>query len=167
MKKTLVILGLVPAALFLLARDATSCSDKFLVIGRGLRYERTHAASHPASILIYALSQEASKDLQSTLHLAGHQIKSISDEDQLYASLNSTHYDVVLVSLADVSLLERKIMATSSRPVVLPVIYKATGPALDASEQQYPCILKYKDKNRNAVAVIDQVMDERLKGKPT
>jgi hypothetical protein len=72
----------------------------------------------------------------------------------------------VLLNLSDAPLLESKIVATSNKPVVLPVIYTKGDANIDVNATQYPCILKFKDKNKNPVAVIDQVMDDRIKGKP-
>jgi hypothetical protein len=145
---------------------AQSCGDKFLVIGRGIRYERAHAAKHPASILIFASNPDSVKDLQKILKMAGHKIQNVTTQELLFSSLNSARYDIVLVSLSDASALESRIMTTSNKPAVLPVVYNKGNPDLDANANQFPCVLKYKDKNRNPVVVIDQVMDDRLKGKP-
>lgn len=165
--RSVLVLGLVLAAMILVIGDAYSCGDKFLVVGRGIRYERAYAAVHPASILIYSNNEnEATKELQSMLKKSGHKIETVANENKLFASLQGGKYDVVLVSLSDVALLERKVMSTPSKPAVLPVIYNVTGAELDAAKSQYNCVLKYSKKNKNAITVIDEVMDTKLKGKP-
>jgi len=145
---------------------ASACGDKFLVLGRGLRYERAHPAEHPASILIYSVDPNSTKDLSKMLEKAGHKIKNVPTEELLYSSLNAGKYDVVLLNISDASAMERKIIETPSNPAVLPVIYKAQGSEFDTKAAEYPCVLKYKDKNNNPITVIDQVMDDKLKGKP-
>lgn len=157
---------LVAVAFALFATDAFTCGDKFLVVGRGIRYERAFAAAHPASILIYSNDVKLSKDLESTLKKSGHKIQTVVDQTNLFANLKSTKYDLVLVSLSDVAALEAKIMATPSKPGVLPVVYNATGAELESAKKEYDCILKYSNKNKDAISVIDQVMDAKLKGKP-
>ena len=164
MKRTLVLSSLL---LFLLLQQfAYSCGDKFLVLGRGLRYERAHPAMHPTSILIYSTDLNATKDLSKMLEKAGHQIKNVPTEELLYSSLKNEKYNVVLLNISDAPNMERKIMESPSNPAVLPVVNKDQGSEFDTKAAQYPCILKYKDKNRNPITVIDQVMDDRIKGKP-
>ena len=39
------------------ARSVEACEDKFLLVGRGTRFQRAYAAIHPASIVVYAQPQ--------------------------------------------------------------------------------------------------------------
>jgi len=165
MRKAFLIVFLFLICSMLLPVSSYSCGDKFLVIGRGLRYERAHAAAHPGSILIYADSG-ATKELQSYLKLAGHKVETAGDENKLWSSLKSARYDVVLVNMNDIGMLEAKIISTPSKPTVVPVIYTSKGADLTAAQKQYSCVLKNDKKNRDSVAVIDAVMASRAKGKP-
>ncbi len=164
--KKFLFLVLVLGAVCLIWTDANSCGDKFLVVGRGIRYERAYAAVHPASILVYTNDPKLTKELQSTLTKSGHKIQTVPDETALFTNLKSTKYDLVLVNLTDVAHLEAQVMATPSKPAVLPVIYNATGTELDAAKKEYICVLKYSNKNKNAISVIDEVMEAKMKGKP-
>ena len=38
---------------------ALACGDKFLLLGRSLRYEEAYAAKHPASVLLYSIPRRA------------------------------------------------------------------------------------------------------------
>lgn len=164
--KKLLLVGLAVSIIALLWTDVNACGDKFLVVGRGIRYERAYAAKYPASILIYSDNKDGVKDLQTMLKRSGHKIETVGDEAKLFSTLQSNKYDVVVVGLSDVALLEKKVIATPSKPAVLPVIYNVTGAELDAAKSQYSCVLKYSNKNKNAVNVIDEVMEARKKGKP-
>lgn len=50
MRRVLVGLALASAVVLAMGADALACGDKFLVIGRGIKY-RVKKAEHPASIL--------------------------------------------------------------------------------------------------------------------
>jgi DNA-binding NtrC family response regulator len=164
MKKVLLA-GIALSFISLLWTDVNACGDKFLVVGRGIRYERAYAAKFPASILIYSDNKDGVKDLQSMLKKSGHKIETVGDEAKLFSSLQANKYDVVVVGLSDVALLEKKVISTPSKPAVVPVIYNVTGAELDAAKSQYSCVLKYSNKNKNAVTVIDEVMEARKKSK--
>lgn len=164
--KRLLLASLVLCTICLLSADAKACGDKFLVVGRGIRYERAYAAKYPASILIYSNNKDGVKDLQSTLKRSGHKIETVGDENKLFSTLQSGKFDVVVVGLSEVAFLEKKVMSTPSKPAVLPIIYNVTGAELDTAKSQYSCVLKYSNKNKNAVGVIDEVMEARKKGKP-
>ncbi len=159
---TAVLIGTI----CLLWTDAYSCGDKFLVIGRGLRYERAYPAAHPATILIYSTDAKQSKDLETILKKSGHKIQTVPNETTLFTDLQSNKYDIVLVNLSDAPTLEAKVMSTTYKPSVLPVIYNTKGTELEAAQKQYICVLKYSGKNKDTVAVIDEVMDAKIKGKP-
>jgi hypothetical protein len=161
-----VIVVLIVSNLFLINGNSYCCGDKFLVVGRGIRYERAYAAKFPASILIYANNTDAVKNLQSMLNKSGHKVKNVDDETKLFLTLQSNKYDLVLLGISDVALLEKKLISTPSKPTVLPVIYNFTGAELEAAKSQYSCVLKSTNKNKKAISVIDEVMDARKKGKP-
>src|SRR5438067_10713282 len=121
MRKTFLFVIAI-ALILLYSQSSFACGDKFLVIGRGIRYERAFASTHPGSILVYADSDKT-KDLREALKLAGHKVQIVSDENSLFSNLQSGHYDVVIVNLSDAALLQTKILATPSKPTVVPVIY--------------------------------------------
>jgi CheY-like chemotaxis protein len=163
MQKSLLNFG-VPVILFLLlSQVAFPCGDKFLVVGRGMRYG---TAKHPASILIYSHNAEQAKDLQSILKMAGHKLQMVSTEMELNSSVAKNPYDLVLMDLNDAVLLERNIEATAHKPAVVPVIYTQNGTELANAASKYACILHGEKKNRNIVKVVDSVMEEKTKGAP-
>lgn len=162
----LLVLLTVSVSLILCISDAFACGDKFLVVGRGIRYERAYAAVHPSSILLFSNDAKLSKEFESSLKKSGHKIQTVADEPSLFTNLKSAKYDLVLVNLKDVARLESNVIKTTYKPAVLPVIYNAIGSELDAAKKEYPCVLKYSKKNKNAVAVIDEVMEAKKKGKP-
>lgn len=168
--KRLLFFFAVTTLLFSITNMAGACGDKFLVIGRGLRYERAYAAQNPGTILIYRDQKsddaKASDDLEKALKKAGHKVQSVNDEATLNAALKASKFDLVVMNLNDATMLEQQIIDSPSKPAVLPVIYNRTGKELTEAGKQYDCILKASGKNTDTLKVVDAAMAERKKGEP-
>src|SRR4051812_6071733 len=80
---------------------ANACGDKFLMLGRGVKFQRAYAAIYPASIVIYAQPQRhatnAIRDprLQNELKLAGHHVAIVETEAALTQTLKSEPVDLI------------------------------------------------------------------------
>ncbi len=153
---------IVALILFAMGDQATACGDKFLVVGRGLRYDRAYPAKHPSSVVIYLEDQKVSRQLEGILKTSGHKVRSISDEAGLFSTLQSGKFDVVLIPLSRAAELQNRIQLAQGKPAVLPVTFKMSKE--DSKKEQ--CILNISGKNRHPVAMIDQVMEARIKGLP-
>jgi hypothetical protein len=167
MKSAMVTIGIASAAIVVAWTDAQACGDKFLVVGRGVRYERVHPAVHPGSILIYmnpgSRVPAAAKEiqLQSSLKRAGHRVETVENAAQLQDALRSAKYDLVLADIADSPALERQVGSQPSMPAVVPVLYRPTRDELAAAQQRYGCAVKAPSKDY--LASIDNAMAQRLK----
>ncbi len=148
---------------FLSGSQAAACGDKFLVVGRGLRYDRAYPAKHPSSVVIYMEDAKVSHQLELILKSSGHKVRSISDEAGLFSTLQSAKFDVVLIPLSHVAELGNRILITPGKPAVLPVTLKMSK---EDENKEQQCILKINGKKRHPVEVIDQVMEARIKGLP-
>lgn len=159
------LFGLAVSFVMLLsfATAAFPCGDKFLVVGRGMRYG---TAKHPTAILIYTHNTQQSKDLESILKMAGHKLLRVTDEAELRSSVNKGLYSLVLIDLSDAVFLEEQIQSMGNKPTVVPVIYTYNGTELTDAKAKYDCVLRGEKKNRNMVKVIDSVMEERANGVP-
>jgi hypothetical protein len=146
--------------------DVQACGDKFLVVGRGIRYKGKSA--HPASILMYmnpaSRLPAAAKDvqLQAGLKQAGHKVQTVDDASALGAALESARFDLVLADISDSAGLEKRVASSPSKPVVVPVLYKATKEEMAAAKSQYGCALQAPSKD--PLAAIDEAMLQKLKG---
>jgi len=86
-----------------LTADLFACGEKFLIGGRGTRYERPKNA-RAASVLIYAdpaspLSATLKKaKVESLLKLEGHRATKVQTFDQLSTIVSSGRYDVILTA---------------------------------------------------------------------
>ncbi len=135
-----VVLGLS------LGGDLFACGDKFLVAGRGTRYQRPKNA-RAASVLIYAnpasgLPAALKKvKVESALKLEGHRSTTVQTYEQLSAILSGGRFDVVLASSSVSADVEKLLGAAPDAAVVL---------AVDASA-----------KERSLLQAIDKAVERR------
>src|ERR1700730_16519093 len=120
--KTWVATGVVLAGIGSFGSQVVStCGDKFLLVGRGVRFQRAYAAIHPASILIVlppkSVKSAAVRDsrLQTALKMAGHRVELVQpvrlDDPLLHA-----RYDIVLAERADAVSIAEILPAGPSKP---------------------------------------------------
>jgi DNA-binding NtrC family response regulator len=141
-----------------------ACGDKSLRIGRGVRFRRT---ANPASVLIY-ISPNASADapssasrLQSFLKKAGHRPRVVQGEEQLGEALGSGQFDVVLGNVGEADNLQGRLEASSSRPTLVPVIFKGTKAEVAAAQKQYRHVVKNPNSGDQYLEAIEEVMRAR------
>ena len=103
----IVIAGASPSLL--------ACGDKFLLIGRALKYQKAYASAHPGTILIYdapgsrvgAVAREL--QLQQLLSGAGHKVQIVSTFAALEQAVKTTAPDIVLADSGDIAQLEQSV----------------------------------------------------------
>jgi hypothetical protein len=128
----LVVLGATVAVW--MGGDLLACGDKFLVAGRGTRYQRPKNA-RAASVLIYANPSSglpaALKQVKvdSVLKHEGHRSTTVETFDQLSAILVGGRFDVV-VAASSVAADVEKLLGPSSGRAVMVVL---DGPPKEAS----------------------------------
>ena len=104
--------------------DLLACGDKFLVAGRGTRYQRPKTA-RAASVLIYANPSTGLpitlKDVkvESVLKHEGHRSTTVETFDQLSAILAGGRFDVVVAASGVAAEVEKLLGSGSDRAVVL------------------------------------------------
>ncbi len=126
--------------------DLSACGDKFLVAGRGTRYQRPKNA-RAASVLIYANPSSGlaaalkGAKAESALKSEGHRSTTVETPEQLSAVLAGGRFDVVLVSGSIAAGVEQLLGAAPDRAVVV---------AVDA-----------KPKTRTLLEAIDKAVERR------
>jgi len=162
-----VVAVAVAATMFFGASVVAGCGDKFVVLGRGVRFAR---AKYPARIVIYSNPAShipaADKEyrLESTLKLAGHKPSVAETPGELQRLLSTRQYDLVLADISDAVSLEGTVHASSSDATVIPVVYDLTGTELAQAEKQYNCLVRASKKNTDLLSVINETMIARSKG---
>ncbi len=106
--------------------DLFACGDKFLVGGRGTRYQRPKNA-RAASVLIYADPASAvaaslkKAKVESLLKLEGHKATNVQTLDQLSTVISSGRFDVILTANSDSANVQRLITSAPDAAVVVGV----------------------------------------------
>ena len=165
MTRRVSLVGLLVAVGLWMGADLLACGDKFLVAGRGTRYQRPKNA-RAASVLIYAnpstglLAALNKVPLDSVLKHEGHRSTTVEAPDQLAAILASGRFDVVLVASGDAAAVEKLLGRGADAPVVLAFCVKAAGQEQPASEKGASC-LKTPPKEHSLLEAIDKAVERR------
>lgn len=168
MKRRIGLVALVAVVGLWTGPDLLACGDKFLVVGRGTRYERPKNA-RAASILIYANPsgglQAALKSLpvESVLKHEGHRSATVETPEQLSAILAGGRFDVVLTSSADAAAVERLLGGGSDAPVVLTVCDKASGQKPKEAANSASCAVKSPAREGSLLEAIDKAVERHDK----
>ncbi len=159
MKRRVGLIGLVAVVGIWTGADLLACGDKFLVSGRGTRYQRPKNA-RAASILIYAnpaSGLEASlrkMPVESVLKREGHRATKVEAAAQLPSTLAGEKFDVVLASSGDAAEVEKLLGEGPDAPIVVAVC--ETSAAKGAS-----CGVKASPKERHLLEAIDKAVVRR------
>jgi CheY-like chemotaxis protein len=160
---------LVAMAMLAAASDGLSaCGDKFIRIGRQLRYGR-YVAMYPASILIYGPSKSAPAripELPTALKRAGHSTTIVTSAEQLSTALRSGKFDLVLAGLEHAQEAVREARLAPSHPDVVPVLIKPSKADEESAKAVSTCRVNASARHKNdALAEIDHKMELRLERK--
>ena len=143
---------------------ALACGDKFLMVGRGAKFQRAYASVYPGKILIYARPSTDGKaairdpQLHKALRQAGHAVSVIEDWALLEAALKTAPSDVVLVDVAEAAKLQATLATAPTHPDALFVAFPPAQPPSDVI-----CRLKSSDKTVRYLDEVENVMKARSK----
>jgi hypothetical protein len=119
-------LGVLVVMLSVGVVDILACGDKFLIAGRGTRYQRPKNA-RAASLLIYADPASAvaaalkKAKVESLLKLEGHRATKVQTFQELSTIVASGRYDVILTANSDSANVERLVQASPDAAIVVAV----------------------------------------------
>lgn len=102
---------------------------------------------------------------QRSLQKAGHTFVAVQDFTRLDEALKDGKYDLVLVGLADADGLVQENRSATSKPGLLPALYRPTKAEAAAAEKKFHCLLKAPASPSSYLSAIDEVMEARLKSK--
>jgi len=124
---------------------------------------------HPAAILVYpgqAASATLIRSLQSqpAFRKVGYRFQLVEDSAALDNALKAGKYDLVVADVSDANEMSEEVSSAASRPVVLPVAFKASKQEQSAALKKYHCLLKAPGSPDNYLDAIDHAMELKLKG---
>jgi hypothetical protein len=162
--------GCLAAAGFLVfgATVAEGCGDLLVSFGKGVRYQRAYFASRRATVAVLWNNRAtgaalANAKLQNALKEVGHRVVFVQDSTQLAIALKAEKVDVVLADFADAASLAPELQTVSSKPALLPVLYKPSKADMAAARKQYPFRLQASANEIEFLIAIDDAMKLRSK----
>lgn len=154
------------AAVVLGSQVVSACGDKFVLLGRGVRFQKAYAAIHPAGILLVlppkSVKNAAVRDgrLQSALKMAGHRVDVVAAAS-LPDALGRSKYDIILAERADAIGIPDGAAPGSRKPSIIGVL--EDGAAGDPSARQgLDAVLKTPQPLSDILRLLDDVMKARL-----
>jgi len=145
----------------------SACGDKFLLLGRGMRFQRAYAAIHQARILLVVPSKSvkvaAVRDprLKSALENAGHKVKVVQAAKLAEALAGGSQYDIILAGRDDAMGIPGSLPAGSGRPSVIGVLEDPGAADVAASRLALDAVLKTPQPLPDILRVFDVVMAAR------
>lgn len=150
------------------SQAVSACGDKFLLVGRGVRFQRAYAAIHPASILIVlppkSVKNAAVRDsrLQTALKMAGHRVERVQQPANLADVLGRSKYDIILAERADAVAIPDVVSAGQVKASVVGVLEDPSAVELAAASQRLHAVLKTPQPLSEILKLLDDVMKTRL-----
>jgi hypothetical protein len=156
-----VVLAVAVPALYSVAQ---ACGDKFLMVGRGAKFQRAYASVYPGKVLIYARPSTDSKaairdpQLHKALRQAGHAVSVIEDSTLFEQALKTVPVDIVLMDVGEADKLDPLVSSSATSPTALYVAFPGSPPAL---QQRFICKLKASDRPVRFLDEIENAMKTR------
>lgn len=147
----------------------SACGDKFLLVGRGIRFEQAYAAIHPASILIVlpvkSVKSAAVRDsrLLTALKNAGHRVDVVQQPANLADAVSRSRHDIILVEQVDAPALhDIDPPAGQVKPSIVGVLEDPSPSALTDARRQLEYVLPTPTSLVHILNLMDDVMKARL-----
>src|SRR5262249_17323316 len=149
-----------------MSRVVAACGDKFLMVGRGARFQRAYASVYPGKLVIYARPSTDPKaairdpELHKALRQAGHSVSVIEDWSLLEQALKMVPVDVILVDVAEAAKLRDLMSASPAHPDALYVAFSSDAKIAKADVE---CRLKSSDRPLKFLDEVENTMKTRAR----
>jgi hypothetical protein len=148
-----------------------ACGDKLAPVGGGVGFERVERP--PGRIIVLAgqgsVVQSANEDLNlvAAFKKAGHDVKVVSDADELDRVVREQGADVVVTHWSEATAIVGRLGNGDGTPTVVAVAYRADDAAEANAAGAGKCVSQVEQrKGRKLTETIDKVLDKRRKGEP-
>ena len=161
MPRSIFFLAALVAALATGA-PAQACGDKFLVVGRGMKYSQLRGSGQPLAVLILKNADPKvnaavmDPELQRRLKQAGHKVAVAEDYAQLDQLLKAGSIDLVLADLTEAGKVGDLLKSAAAKAVVMPVVYAGSKAEIDRAKQAFRCVFSVPGKAGQLLDVIGE-----------
>ena len=163
------VICLIGIAGFCFGTNLLACGDKFLVAGRGARFQR--GGAHATPVLIYAPLSSTLRggagnlSVDSVLSRAGYHPAVAASTEELGRILKDGNPGIVLVDIADARTVEKLVPAESPGPVILPVLSNASRQEIATARKTWGVALKSPASGDSLLDAVDEAVDLHAKAR--
>jgi hypothetical protein len=160
------VMGLIAIAGLCLGSSVLACGDKFLVAGRGARFQRGGVRT---SVLIYAPLSSTLRggpgnvSVDTVLSRAGYHPTVAASAEELGRILKDGNTGIVLVDIADARIVEKMVPAGSPGPFILPVLNSASRQDVAEARKTWGVALKSPASGDSLLDAVDEAVDRHAK----
>ena len=146
-----------------------ACGDKFLVAGRGARFQR--GGSHAVSVLIYAPPSSALQggagvtSIDRVLARAGYHPAVAASPEELSKALKESTPQVVLADIADAPTVGKQTPQGTAGPALLPALGNASHQALTDARKAWGAALKVPASGDALLDAVDEILGHLAKSR--
>lgn len=161
------VIGLVGIASLCVGTSLLACGDKFLVAGRGARFQR--GGAHGTSVLIYAPPSSTlsagfrNLSVDHVLSRAGYHPAVAASAEELGRILKDGNPGIVLADIADARTVEKLVPAGSPGPIILPVLANASRQEVATARKTWGVALKSPASSDSLLDAVDEAVELRAK----
>jgi len=162
------VLALVGIAVLGSGSRLLACGDKFLVAGRGARFQR--GGPRALSVLVYAPASSGLSGarlgklpVDSVLTRAGYRPATAASAEQLAAMMRDGRPDIVLADVADAATVERTSPAGAPRPTIVPVLDNATRQQVSEARKTWGVALRSPASSDSLLDAVDEAAELHAK----
>ena len=166
MKYRVGVIGLIGVAGLCVGTSLLACGDKFLVAGRGARFQRGGVRT---SVLIYAPLSSTLRggpgnlSVDAVLSRAGYRPAVAASAEELGRILRDGNTGIVLVDIADARTVEKYVPAGSPGPFILPVLNSASRQDVAEARKTWGVALKSPASSDSLLDAVDEAVDRHAK----
>jgi hypothetical protein len=148
--------------------DLFACGDKFLVISRGTRFQRSTSTRSAADILIYATSAStlpqslARIQQDDSLRKAGYRPVIVENTNELDQALKIGAWSLLIVDLPEARTIRDHVRGANA-PMLLPVALSPTGTEIAQAKKDFQRVVKGPIKSQAFLMEIDDALALRQK----
>ena len=164
MKKTVRLLITVLVCCWCVGGELVACGEKFLIPGRGTRFQRTPAERKTSGLLVLSspaseLTQTLGKlKIDASLRKAGYAPTVLTNVADLDATIPLRKWDVLVVDLTEIGAVKSRLLRSNPSLVVLPVGQKLTGLQFSQARAEFPVVLKGPTRAQDFLDAIDDAL---------
>jgi ABC-type amino acid transport substrate-binding protein len=170
MRRRASLIVLAAFASTLLATDLAACGDKFLVAGRGTRFQR--GSAHPVAVVVYAPASSSlasarfgKTSVDTVLSRGGYHPATAASPEQLAEALRSGKADIVVADASDARAVADAAPPGSPRPTIVPVLGNATREQVVEARREWGVALRAPASGDALLDAVDEAAELRAKAR--